>query len=156
MALRRSRRRQWLLGAVLCGVAFGGRAFALDAPPSPGQGPAPGHPVAASAKPVTSLSTAQLKKLDDLLGDDGVDQLTPPVIATRLGLTKRVIKQLGVIDKVSGDMHAYARLPDGGMLLTFVDFSKTRLAYTWRLDAQFKLVASIVMDRVAPSQITGA
>jgi hypothetical protein len=143
---RRSRRRRWLLGAVLCGLAFGGPTFASDAPAPAG----PGH---AAAGPMTSMSAAQLKKLDDLLDDDGVDQLTPPVIATRLGLTKRVVKQLGVIDKMSGDMHAYARLPDGGMLLTFVDFSKTKLAYTYRLDAQFKVVASIVMDKVAPSAV---
>jgi hypothetical protein len=120
--------RRTLLGAILFGLAFG-RAFAADAPT-----PAP-----------TSLSAAQLKKLDNLLDDDGVDQLIPPEIMAKLGLAQRVVKQLGVVDKVTSDLHAYARLRDGGFLFTFVDFAKTKLAYTYHLDPTFKVTASVAM-----------
>jgi hypothetical protein len=135
-----------LLGAALCGLGFSAAAFAADsAAPAASSQPAAAAP--------TSLSAAQLKKLDNLLADDGVDQLAPPVILARLGLTQRVIKQLGVVDKTTSDLHAYARLRDGGILLTFVDAAKTRLAYTYRLDPAFKLVASVAMARSGAGDI---
>ncbi|HZC17050.1 MAG TPA: hypothetical protein VE309_09835 [Caulobacteraceae bacterium] len=147
-SVRRSRLRQWLLSAVLCGFAFSGPAFALDAPASP----APGRPGVAPAPPVTSMSAAQLKKINALLDDQGADQSIPAVIMTRLGLTQREVRQLGLIDRTSGDIHAYARLVDGGVLLTFVD-AKTKLVYTYHFDARFKVVGSIVMAKAAPSEI---
>jgi len=125
------------LVAVLCGLAFSQRAFAVDG----------------SAPTQASLSVVQLKKLDNLLADDGVDQLIPPVILARLGLSQRVIKQLGVVDKTTSDLHAYAKLRDGGVLFTFVDYSKTRLAYTYRLDPAFKVVASVAMAKTVASDI---
>ena len=96
---------------------------------------------------------AQLKKLDNLLADDGVDQLIPPDIMAKLGLAQRVVKQLGVVDKQTSDLHAYARLRDGGILFTFVDFAKTKLAYTYRLDPAFKVVASVAMAKTVASDI---
>jgi len=131
-----------LLAAALCSLVFIKPASAADSA-------AP----AAAALAQTSLSAAQLKKLDNLLADDGVDQLTPPVILARLGLTQRVIKQLGVVDKTTSDVHAYARLGDGGLLLTFVDVAKTRLAYTYRLDPAFKVVASVAMAKSGGGEI---
>jgi hypothetical protein len=136
-----------LLCAVLCGLALSGPAFAADKPPSPAR------PALAPPKPVTSLTAAQLKKLDGLVDDQGIDQSVPAVVLTRLGMDQRVVKQLGVIDRTSGDIHAYARLRDGGLLLTFVDSSKTKLAYTYRFDAHFKLAASVVMAKIGPSEI---
>lgn len=140
-----ARMRAWivLMGVALCGLGFSGSAFAVDGAPAPaGAAPAP-----------ASLSAAQLKKLDNLLADDGVDQLVPPVILARLGLSQRVIKQLGVVDKTTSDLHAYARLRDGGVLFTFVDYAKTRLAYTYRLDPNFKLVASVAMAKTVASGV---
>ena len=136
-ARMRPRMRIVLLGAVLFGLAFSQRAFAAA-----GAAPAP-----------TSLSAAQLKKLDNLLADDGIDQNVPAVILTRLGMSQRVIKQLGVVDKETSDIHAYARLRDGGVLFTFVDYSKTKLAYTYRLDPAFKVVASVAMAKTVASDI---
>jgi hypothetical protein len=125
------------LVAALCGLAFSAPAVAADgAPPAP-----------------TSLSAVQVKKLDNLLADDGVDQRVPPVILGRLGLTQPVVKQLGVIDKATSDMHAYARLRDGGVLFTFIDSAKTKLAYTYRLDQTFKVIGSVAMAKAGDSAI---
>jgi hypothetical protein len=136
-ARMRARMRIVLLGAILFGLAFAQRDFAADAP-----APAP-----------TALSAAQLKKLDNLLADDGVDQLIPPDIMAKLGLAQRVVKQLGVVDKQTSDLHAYARLRDGGILFTFVDFAKTKLAYTYRLDPTFKVMASVAMAKSGGAEI---
>ncbi|HEY3889297.1 MAG TPA: hypothetical protein VGL73_12035 [Caulobacteraceae bacterium] len=135
-----------LLLAASCGLACIEPAFAADgAPPAP-------RPAGATPAPA-SLSAGQLKKLDNLLADDGVDQLVPPVILARLGLSQRVIKQLGVVDKTTSDLHAYARLRDGGVLFTFVDYAKTRLAYTYRLDPSFKVIASVAMAKAGGADI---
>ncbi len=132
--------------AALGGLAFSAPAFVAD-------GAAPGpHPAAATPTPV-SLSAVQLKKLDNLLADDGVEQLVPPAIQARLSLSQRVVKQLGVVDKDTSDLHAYARLRDGGVLFTFVDVSKTKLAYTYRLDPSFKLIASVAMAKAGAAEI---
>ncbi len=137
-----------LLVVAVFGLAFSQRAFAVDgAAPAAGQGPTPAELAQ------TSLSAAQLKKLDNLLADDGIDQNVPAEILTRLSLSQRVIKQLGVIDKTTNDVHAYARLRDGGVLFTFVDVSKTKLAYTYRLNAAFKVVASVAMTKSGASEV---
>jgi hypothetical protein len=128
-----------LLATALCGLALSDPALAADGAAPP---PAP-----------TSLSAVQLKKLDNLLADDGVDQLVPPAIQARLSLSQRVIKQLGVVDRETSDLHAYARLRDGGVLFTFVDFAKTKLAYTYRLDPSFKVVASVAMAKAGGADI---
>jgi hypothetical protein len=139
--------RHLLLGAVLCGPALGESAFAADRPASAA------HQQQLPAAPASSLSPAQLKKINNLAADDGIRQAVPAVIMSRLGLMQNVITQLGVIDKVSGDVHAYATLRDGGILLTFVDYSKTKLAYTYRLDSKFKVAASVAMDKSVASDI---
>jgi len=141
-----------LLGVALCGLAANARAFAAD---SPGPPPPPELRPAgiAAAQPAVSISAAQMKRIDNLLDEDGIDQTVPAVIATRLGLSQRVVKQLGMIDKVSGVIHGYAKLRDGGILFTFMDYSKTKLAYTYRLDSNFKVLASVVMTETAPSDI---
>jgi hypothetical protein len=139
-AWTKSLMRMLLLAAILCGLAISSPAYAADA-----ARPAP-----------TSLSASQLKKLDNLLADDGADQQVPPAIAARLGLSLKVIKQVGVVDKQTSDLHAYARLPDGGVLLTFFDFAKTKLAYTSRLDPTFKVVASMAMAKAGESAVADA
>jgi hypothetical protein len=139
--------RRLLLGAVLCAPVLGESAFAADKPASAA------HEQRLPPAPVSSLSPAQLKKINNLAADDGIRQAVPVVIMTRLGLTQNVIVQLGVIDKISGDVHAYATLRDGGILLTFVDYSRTKLAYTYRLDSRFKVAASVAMDRSVASDI---
>lgn len=138
-----------LIGILLLGatLAANARAFAADS----SRPPEPRRAGIAAAQPVTSMSATQMKRIDDLLADQGIDQTIPPVLVTKLGLSQHVIKQLGIIDKISGDVHGYAKLRDGGILFTFVDYSKTRLAYTYRLDPSFKVVASVVMARTAPS-----
>jgi len=137
-----------LLGAALCGLGFSQPAFAAD-----GAAPPAGPPPAAAGLAQTSLSAAQLKKLDNLLADDGVDQLVPPAILARLSLSQGVVKQLGVVDKTTSNLHAYARLRDGGLLLTFVDSAKTKLAYTYHLDRAFKVVASAAMAKSGDGEI---
>jgi hypothetical protein len=133
-----------LVVAAAYGLAFN-EPTADSAPPAP-------RPAAATPAP-TSLSAVQLKKLDNLLADDGVDQLVPSAILARLALSQRVIKQLGVVDKETSDLHAYARLRDGGVLFTFIDFAKTKLAYTYRLDPNFKVVASVAMAKAGGADI---
>jgi hypothetical protein len=67
-----------------------------------------------------------------------------------LGLTTSKIKQLALKDRRSGDIHAYSLLPNGEMLFSFVDVTTS---YSYRLNSDFKVVASVAMTKCIPSDI---
>jgi hypothetical protein len=99
---------------------------------------------------VARLSAEQLKKLNDLLALNGRNTVIGATVATRLGISTVEIKQLGLRDKGTGDAHAYAALPNGEMLFTF---QNDKGAYSYRVGANFKVVASVAMIDFVPSAI---
>jgi hypothetical protein len=99
---------------------------------------------------VARLSAEQLKKLNDLFALNGRNTVIGATVATRLGISTVEIKQLGFRDKGTGDGHAYAALPNGEMLFTF---QNDKGAYSYRVGANFKIVASVAMIDFVPSAI---
>jgi|GEM_PF-5689496 len=99
---------------------------------------------------VASLPADQLKKLNDLLVLNGRNTVIGATVAARLGISTVEIKQLGFRDKGTGEGHAYAALPNGEMLFTF---QNDKGAYSYRLGANFKVVASVAMIDFVPSAI---
>ena len=99
---------------------------------------------------MTRLSADQLKTLNDLLALNGRNTVIGATVAARLGISTVEIKQLGFRDKGTGEGHAYAALPNGEMLFTF---QNDKGAYSYRLGANFKVLASVAMIDFVPSAI---
>jgi hypothetical protein len=95
------------------------------------------------------LSQIQLKKINDFLAARGRDQDIGEVVSKKLGLSTNVIKQLAIKDRV-GNVHAYHLLPNGGMLFAFIIDTT---AYNYRLDPNFKVIASVAMTDNVPSEV---
>src|ERR1700682_3212226 len=87
------------------------------------------------------LSGIQLKKINDFLAARGQDQDIGAVVSAKLGLPANAIKQLAIKDR-AGNIHAYHRLPNGGMFFAFISDTT---AYNYRLDPNFKVIASGAM-----------
>ncbi len=99
---------------------------------------------------MTRLSADQLKTINDLLALNGRNTVIGATVAARLGISTVEIKQLGFRDKGTGEGHAYAALPNGEMLFTF---QNDKGAYSYRLGANFKVLASVAMIDFVPSAI---
>jgi len=99
---------------------------------------------------MTRLSADQLKTINDLLARNGRNTVIGATVAARLGISTVEIKQLGFRDKGTGEGHAYAALPNGEMLFTF---QNDKGAYSYRLGANFKVLASVAMIDFVPSAI---
>jgi hypothetical protein len=95
------------------------------------------------------ISEIQLKKINDFLAAKGRDQDIGAAVSEKLGLPTNVIRQLAIKDRL-GNVHAYHRLPNGGMLFAFIS---DMTAYNYRLDPNFKVVASVAMTDNVPSEI---
>jgi hypothetical protein len=95
------------------------------------------------------LSEIQLKKINDFLAAKGRDQDIGEVVSKKLGLSTNVMKQLAIKDR-AGNVHAYHLLPNGGMLFAFIS---DMTAYNYRLDPNFKVIASVAMTDNIPAEI---
>ena len=89
-----------------------------------------------------TLTAAQQKKLATLMATYGLDSALSQRVTAALGLSKgdEVLTLRQLTSKADPNLHSYIPLPDGGVLLIFVD---STAAWDYRLDTNLKLVAAV-------------
>src|SRR5260221_7268680 len=109
---------------------------------------------AQSSTNAPAISSAQLKKVKLYLAAGNGDKVKiGPIAGEKLGipsLATTELWQLPATDPETKFGHVFFTLPDGGMLFSFIN---TTTAYTYHVDANLKLIASVAMSNRMPSDI---